>query len=205
MEAAQPPALPLPDHKPDADATQLLNRLSEGDAEAENELFELIYGQLHALAQAHMQRESEAHTLQPTALVHEAYVRLVRADDLSFQSRGHFYSLASRVMRSCLVDHARRKKSEKRGGDRVRVALDGMLSPTGEARELELIAVNEAVEQLTELKPELGRIVELRFFGGLSIPQVAETLDIPQRTIERRWKLASAWLFDVLDDPEEER
>ncbi len=194
----------MPNDPPNADATRLLNRLSDGDASAENELFELIYSELHQLAQAHMQKEPAAHTLQPTALVHEAYVRLVRADDLSFQSRGHFYSLASKVMRSCLVDHARRKKSEKRGGDRVRVALDGVLSPTGEAHELELIAVNEAVEQLTSLKPELGRIAELRFFGGLSIPQVAETLEVPKRTVERRWKLASAWLFDALKDLDED-
>ena len=185
---------------PSADATRLLNRLSAGEAGVEDELFGLIYAELGELARAHMRSESASHTLQPTALVHEAYVRLVRTEDLSFQSRGHFYAMASRVMRSLLVDHARRKRSEKRGGDRVRVALDGVTGATEPMAELELLPVNEAVERLTALKPELGRIAELRFFGGLSLPQVAETLDVPLRTIERRWKLASAWLHDALGD-----
>lgn len=188
---------------PNADdrATRLLNRLHGGDVQVSEELLELIYGELHKLAAAHMSAEAPHHTLQPTALVHEAYLRLIRQDGASWQSRGHFFAMASKIMRSLLVDHARRKGSKKRGGDHVRVALEDRhddLDPV-ESPEVNILDLNEALEELGAVDPDRAQIVELRFFGGLTAREVAHVLGVPQRTIERRWRVASAWLRDRLD------
>jgi RNA polymerase sigma factor (TIGR02999 family) len=182
-------------------ATVLLNRLGAGDAGVADELMQLVYAELHALARAQMGREAHDHTLQATALVHEAFLRLVQQpDQLGFESRRQFYRLASKVMRSLLVDHARRKKAAKRGGDRVRVALDeAAASGAGAERDVDLLDLDEALAGLGEVDEELARLVELRYFGGLTVPQVAETLGLPQRTTERKLGVAAAWLRERLD------
>ena len=175
--------------------TQLLNRLSAGDSSVSAELVERIHTELHGLARAHMARESPSHTLQPTALVNEAWMRLVRAEDASWKSRNHFYSMASKVMRSLLVDHARERRAKKRGGDRVRVPLDaGTPTPDAAAPDVDLIDLHEALEALGDVDPDLVDAVELRFFGGLTVPEMATALDTSTRTVERRLKLANAWL-----------
>jgi RNA polymerase sigma factor (TIGR02999 family) len=182
-------------------ATQLLNRLGSGDPAVADELMRLVYAELHALARAQMVREAPDHTLQATALVHEAFLRLVQQpEQASFESRRQFYRLASKVMRSLLVDHARRKKAAKRGGDRLRVALDQAEAPgAGAERDVDLLDLDEALAGLAGVDDELARLVELRFFGGLTVPQVAETLGLPLRTAERRLGVAAAWLRERLD------
>lgn len=189
---------PSPSHRTER-ATHLLQRVGAGDAGAAEELWPIVYDELHGIARAHMAREDADHTLQPTALVHEAFLRLVDRDAATYASRRHFYALAAQVMRALLVDHARRRKSKKRGGDRVRIALEGT-EPAADVQETDvsLIDLDEALGELGELDGELARAVELRFFGGLAMKEVAETLDLPLRTAERRLQLATAWLRDRL-------
>lgn len=191
----------------DEHTTRLLNRLSKGDSSVSNELMERIYSELRSLAEAHMAREAADHTLQPTALVHEVFLRLVepgKTSGASWQSQGHFYSMASKVMRSLLVDHARRKKTEKRGGDRIRVPLEERTPSEEESGAdglpgYDVLDVNEAMEHLAEVDARLVEVVELRYFGGLTVPRIAETLETSTRTVERRLRTASAWLRRELD------
>ena len=179
--------------------TRLLNRYRGGDASVERELLDGIYSELRALAAAHMKGQPARHTLQPTALVSEAWLRLARQEDLHFDARGQFYRLASATMRSVLVDHARRATSGKRGGANQRASLEAQPGQSGDLpRVVEILTLEESLRRLEEIKPELCRIVELRFFGGLSNPEVAETLGAPLRTIERRWRAARAWLHAEL-------
>jgi len=181
-------------------ATQLLNRLGSGEQGVAEELMQIVYGELHELARGHMAREAQHHTLQPTALVNEAWMRLVRQpEEASWESRKQFYSMASKVMRSLLVDHARAKKAGKRGGDRVRVALDGEAPLEGTRDDVDLLDLDEALVRLAQSDEELARAVELRFFGGLSMQQAADALDLPLRTAERRLRVATAWLREHLD------
>ncbi len=192
------PARPLM-HPSSARATQLLNRLGRGEGDASTELWPLVYAELHSIAEAQMAREQAQHTLQPTALVHEAYLRLIGRDEANYPSRRHFYALAAQVMRSLLVDHARKKRAKKRGGDRVRIALEGASPENSEERDVSLVDLDAALEELNELDGDLARSIELRFFGGLPMKDVAETLDVPLRTAERRVQVATAWLRDRLD------
>ena len=185
---------------PDSRATVLLRRWSEGDAEAREELAPLVYGELKRLAASHMARRPGADTLQPTALVNEAWIRLVQADQADFPSRGHFYALASSVMRSLLVDHVRRKNSGKRGGAVSLIAVDEELDSAREDKGVDVLVVHEALERLTTIDADLGRLVELRFFGGLDMEMTASTLGLSKRTAERRWRVASAWLASELED-----
>ena len=184
--------------EPDRRATRLLLRWSDGDESAGEELAPLVYDELKRLAAAHMARRSGAHTLQPTALVNEAWLRMMRAERLDFPTRSHFYALASRVMRSLLVDHARARESEKRGGGGTRIAVDDFVDPAASDSGVDVLSIHGALERLAEMDAELGRLVELRFFGGLDMQTAAEVLGLAKRTAERRWRVASAWLREEL-------
>ncbi len=185
----------------DHDATLLLNRFGRGESDVEAELLELVYGELRGLAIAHMRDQPAGHTLQPTALIHEAWMRLVRQDELEFDARAQFYRLASRTMRSILIDHARRTRAEKRGGVAGKVALESGMHPTTQEDASEthgLIELDQALGKLEELDPTLARLVEMRFFGGLSHPEIATALGSSLRTVERNWRLARAFLHKEL-------
>ena len=190
--------------QPQHDITQLLGRVAVGDRSAADELLPLVYSELRTLAESHFRRARPGHTLQPTALVHEAFVRLTDRTDIDFASRREFLFMASRAMRNILVDHARAKSRAKRGGDRARVTLGpggpaDPVSRTG-AETLDLLALHEALEELATLDERKGRLVELRFFGGLSLEQSAEALDIARSTASEDWRLARAWLRRKLDE-----
>ncbi len=184
MEDARPP-----------DATHLLQRLKQGDGEAAAQLMPMVYDELHKLAEVQMARQPAEHTLQTTALVHEAYLRLVGHDQARWENRGQFFSMASKVMRNVLVDHARSKQAAKRGGRAVRLTLEDV-EPSGDGPDLELLALDEALTALSETDPDLARIVELRFFGGLSSQETAAVLETSLRTLERRFRIARMWLAD---------
>ena len=177
------------------DVTRLLNDASGGDEEALSRLLPLVYDELRELAVRHMQAERSDHTLQPTALAHEAYLRLVGASEISWKSRAQFFAVAAQAMRRILVDHARRRKSAKRGGDRVRVPLEFTHEPTVTDRKEYVLAVDEALQRLTEIDPQAGRVVELRFFGGLAVEEIAQVLGVSSRTVKRDWQMAKAWLL----------
>lgn len=175
------------------DATLILARLSAGDQSAAEELMPLVYEQLRHLASGYFRGQRKEHTLQATALVHEAFLRLIHADSAAYQGRSHFMAVAATAMRQILTDHARRVKAAKRGGDRRRVGLEGDAIP-GAAQDVDLVALNEALDELRELDPRKHRIVELRFFGGLTVEEVADLLDVSKRTVEGEWRAARAWL-----------
>jgi RNA polymerase sigma-70 factor, ECF subfamily len=177
--------------------TQLLLRWSGGDSSAREELMPLVHGELRRLAAKYMRRERVNHTLQPTALVNEAYLRLVDQQKVKWQNRAQFFGLAARLMRNILVDHARSHQAAKRGGQQYSVSLsraDRVL----EKPEIDLVALHEALERLAVHDTQKSRIVELRFFGGLTIDETAEVLDISHATVERDWKMARAWLRSEL-------
>ncbi len=173
--------------------TQLLERWDGGDQSALDELAPLVYAELRKVAAAYLRRERPGHTLQATALVNEAYLRLVGHKHGRWQGRKHFYGIAARLMRQVLVEHARRHQAEKRGGGRAVVTLSRADEISG-APEVDVLAVHEALERLAAFDAQQARIVELRFFGGLSIEETAETLGVGHATVEREWGLARAWL-----------
>ncbi len=171
----------------------LFRRLAEGDRDAAGELLPLLYAELRGLAQRRMAKERSDHTLQATALVHEAYLRLVTPEEASWENRAHFFRAAAQAMRSVLVDHARAKGAAKRGGDGQRVVLAEDIALVED--ELgDVLWIDEAIERLAERDPELARIVELRFFGGLTHEEIARVQGVTVRTIERGWRTARAWL-----------
>ncbi len=173
------------------DVTKLLKR--GDDPEAHQALLKVVYDELRRRAGAMMRRESSAHTLQPTALVHEAWFRLVGQHDVDWQSRAHFFGVATQMMRRVLLDHARRRLREKRGGDVVKVSLeDGM--PLSVERPKDVVALDAALALLAQLDARQAKIVELRFFGGLSVDEAAEVLGVSKRTVEADWTMAKAWL-----------
>jgi RNA polymerase sigma-70 factor (ECF subfamily) len=180
-----------------SNATLLLRRYGEGDRAAADELLPLLYEELRRIAGAHLAHERRDHTLQPTALVHEAWLRLVDQPARDLDSRQHFLSLAARVMRRVLVDHARERGALKRGGEAERVTLDGAVA-LYEDRALDLLALNEALDGLAALDPELARLVELRFFAGLGNAEVAELEGRSLRSVERGWATARAFLRGAL-------
>jgi RNA polymerase sigma factor (TIGR02999 family) len=181
---------------PQADITILLRRAGLGDAAAEAELFRLVYDELHRQAAAWMRRQPRGHTLQATALVHETYLKVARRD-VAWNGRGHFFAVAARAMRSILVDHARGKRRAKRGAGRTRVPLDAVLVAF-EDRALDILALDEAICELAEFDPQAARVVELKFFGGLTAQEVAEQIGVATRTVERDWETARAWLAERL-------
>ncbi len=180
--------------------TVLLHRVALGNKDAEAELIPLVYGELRRIAARYMRKERSGHTLQTTALVHEAYLRLAPQRHVDWQSRAHFYAIAATVMRRLLVDRARARKSDKRGGEWVKSdALDG--SPAvGEAPEL-LLALDEALRRLAAFDARQCRIVELRYFAGMSVEETALALNLSPRTVKRGWQLARAWLYGELTRP----
>jgi RNA polymerase sigma factor (TIGR02999 family) len=184
-----------------ADVTRLLDAAAAGDRQAAADLLPLVYDELRKLAAARMAAEAPGHTLQPTALVHEAYVRLVSPaqPQAAFDGRGHFFAAAAEAMRRILVDAARRKQREKHGGDRQRVDLDTAALAAPDLRH-DLIALDAALTRLAATDPQAARLVELRHFAGLSIPEAAEALSISPRTADRVWAFARAWLHRELAD-----
>jgi RNA polymerase sigma factor (TIGR02999 family) len=182
-----------------AEITQLLDRWSHGDADAFEALMPLVYDELRKLARHHLHGERADHTLQPTALVHEAYMRLAGLREARPVDRTHFYGVASRVMRRVLVDHARQHRADKRGGpDAERVPLAETIAAPGdidESTRLDLISLDEALEAFSALSPVRAKVVELRYFGGLSIEETAAFLHIAPTTAKRHWRYARAWLL----------
>jgi len=177
--------------------TQLLERWSGGDQSALDELTTLVYTELRNVAAAYLRRERPDHTLQATALVNEAYIRLIGQKQGHWQGRKHFYGIAARLMRQVLVEHARKHQAEKRRGGRVNVTLSHF-DEVAATPDVDILAVHEALEQLTTFDTQQARIVELRFFGGLSIEEAAEILGVGHATVERDWTMARAWLRNVL-------
>ncbi len=177
--------------------TQLLERWGRGDQSALDELTPLVYNELRNVAEAYLLRERPDHTLQATALVNEAYLRLIGQKQGRWEGRKHFFGIAARLMRQVLVEHARKHRAEKRGGGRVTVTLDHYDYVT-DTPDVDILAVHEALERLARFDEQQARIVELRFFGGLSIEEAAETLRVGHATVEREWAMARAWLRNEL-------
>jgi RNA polymerase sigma factor (TIGR02999 family) len=179
------------------EVTQLLLEAQRGDRGALDRLLPLVYAELRRIAASHLRREREGHTLQPTALVHEAYLQLVDERSLQWQNRAHFLGIAAYLMRQLLVAHARRRKASKRAGAHAHVTLDEAVHGDGGAQ-ADVLALNEALEALMQKDPQRARIVELRYFGGLSIEETAEVLGVGTATVERGWRTARAWLLREL-------
>jgi RNA polymerase sigma factor (TIGR02999 family) len=177
-----------------ADLTQLLQRWSEGDRDALDRLMPLVYGELRRLANFYLQQERPDHTLQPTALVHEAYLRLVDQRNARWQNRAQFYGVAAQIMRRILVDHARQHQAEKRKAMKDPLPLDEALTIPVKA-DLSLVELDRSLEALSAFDPEKCRLVELRFFIGLNIEDTAEVLGISPATVKREWAVAKAWLY----------
>jgi RNA polymerase sigma factor (TIGR02999 family) len=180
--------------------TRLLGELSRGVPGAADRVAPVIYAELHRIAEGALRREQSGHTLQPTDLVHEAFLRLTNQASVAWQNRSHFYGIASQAIRRILIDHARRRKSQKRDHG-VRVTLDesvGELSPRG----LDLLALDDALQRLEAMDSRQARVVELRFFGGLDVPETAEALGISTATVKRDWAFARAFLLATLAEGE---
>jgi RNA polymerase sigma-70 factor, ECF subfamily len=179
------------------EVTELLRSWRQGDVAALDRLIPLVHDELRRVARSHFRREHPGHTLQATALVHEVYLRLVDVDRMTLNSRTHFFAVAARLMRQILVDHARRKAADKRGGGATMLSLDDV-SPVSRASSVDVLALDEALDALSSRDSRQCRVVELRFFAGLSIDEAAEALGISAATVEREWAMAKAWLYQRL-------
>jgi RNA polymerase sigma factor (TIGR02999 family) len=189
----------MPAVPPEGSVTQLLAEWRGGDAGALARLIPLVYAELRRVASARLRHEAPNHTLQTTALVHEAYVRLVGLDRLALRDRVHFFAMAARLMREILVDHARRRDAQKRGGGITVLGLDEAAAGAGAERALvDVLALDEALTELHALDERLGRVVELRYFAGLNIAETADALDVSSATVERDWTVSKAWLLQRL-------
>jgi len=177
--------------------TQLLNQYQNGKKDALDELFPLVYSELRKLAANRLRNERSDHTLQPTALVHEAYMRLVEQHSTDWQNRAHFFGLAAEMMRRILVNHAIKNNAEKRFGNQTKLALDEIVDFT-RGQDVNLIRVDEALTILAEFDPKQAKIVELKFFAGLTNEEIAEVMSVSDSTIKREWRIAKAWLHDQL-------
>ena len=180
-----------------AEVTTLLNQLADGDQEAAARLVPLIYDELRRMASARLRRERPDHTLQATALVHEAYMKLADQRDAKWQNRAQFFAVASQVMRRILVDYARGQQRVRRGGKQQKVALDDVVLVSPD-RTNELLAVNESLSKLEKLDPRQARVVELRYFAGLTIEEIAEVVGVASKTVTRELNVAKAWLYGEL-------
>jgi RNA polymerase sigma factor (TIGR02999 family) len=185
--------------RPHEDVTLLLNKLGDGDQNAAVQLVPLVYEELRKMASRHLRHERPGHTLQATALVHEAYIKLAGQRDAQWQNRAHFFGVASQLMRRILVDYARAQLRNKRGGKQQKVSLDDVLLVSPD-RVDELLVVNDALARLEAMDPRQGRIVELRYFGGLTLEETAEVLHVSSKTVLREWNLAKAWLYGNLKE-----
>ena len=179
------------------EVTILLQAWGGGDKEALDRLAPLVYRELHRIAGRLMAGQRPNHTLQATALVNEAYVRLVDARQVSWQDRAHFFALCARAMRQILIDHARARASEKRGGDQVAIEFDEAFAATPSSQ-INLLEINDALNRLAQMNPRMSQVVELRFFGGLNLEETAEALRVSTKTVRRDWDLARAWLYGEL-------
>ena len=190
-----PPTDPQP-------VTELLERWSDGDVSARDALVPHVYEELRRIARRCLAKHGGAQTLQPTALVHEAYLRLIRSGSINARTRIHFFSMSARIMRQILIDYARRSSAAKRGGNDVTIVLEEEAGPTGKETSLDLIALDNAMNELSALDPRQCKIVELRFFGGLSIEEAAEAVEVSAATAKREWATARLWLHKAMNgDP----
>lgn len=178
--------------------TQLLLDWSNGRQAALDELMPLVDKELHRLAHRYMSQEKAGHTLQTTALVNEAYLRLIDQKNVHWKNRAHFFAVSAQLMRRILVDHARKRKYAKRGGDAHRISFDEGMAVSSESRS-DLIALDDALQRLAEIDPRKGKVVELRFFGGLNVEETAAVLEVSPLTVKRDWKVAKAWLYNSLN------
>lgn len=182
--------------------TQMLIQLSEGNAQVVDDILPLIYNELRSLASNYLRRERSDHTLQPTALVHEAYIKLIDQTQVKWQNRAHFFGIAANIMRRILVDYARKHHAEKRGGDAEKLPLEEEIMIVSVGKSAELLALDEALENLAKVDPQKSKIVELRYFGGLSVEETAEVLGVSEITVKRHWRMAKAWLYGQLAPPD---
>ncbi|HKO99458.1 MAG TPA: sigma-70 family RNA polymerase sigma factor [Pyrinomonadaceae bacterium] len=180
--------------------TELLVEWREGDKTALDRLTPLVYDELRRIAHRYVRRERNGHTLQTTALVNEAYVRLAGYRNLAWQNRAHFFAATAQVMRNVLIDHARRRLFAKRGGQAQQVPIEEAVSAMTEARADELVMLDHALEELANMDARKARVVELRYFGGLSLEETAEVLEVSLMTVRRDWRAAKAWLFRRMKD-----
>ena len=180
-----------------SNVTALLNRMRSGDREAGDRVAGLVYEELHRIASREMRHEREGHTLQTTALVHEAYMRLAGSQSLEIQNRGHFFAVASQQMRRILVDHARSTGAQRRWGAAIRVDLDKLQVAAAE-RSIDVILLDESLRELERLEPRAAKVVELRYFGGYTDKEVVEALGVSLATVRREWEFARSWLFDKM-------
>ena len=189
------------DQRPDpppGEVTRLLLAWNAGDKAALERLMPLVYAELRQLAERHFRKERRGHTLQPTAVVHEAYFKLVDQTRVTWKNRGHFLATASQAMRRILIDHARGRDAEKRGGEVEKVTLDVGIASPEPSREVDILALDEALERLKALDGSQAQIVELRFFGGLTIEETAEVMEVSPSSVKRDFRSARAWLFREL-------
>jgi len=185
-----------------AAVTSLLREAHAGDERAARRLFPLVYDELRRIAARYMSAGQPGHTLQPTALVHEAYVRLVGHESEYWQGRSHFFAVAAQAMRRILIDHLRRKRAARRGGGRPREPLGESIVAPADPRDDYLLGLDQALTALAEFDPRAGRVVELRFFGGLTVEETAEALRVAPRTVKREWQAAKAWLHRRIREPQ---
>jgi RNA polymerase sigma factor (TIGR02999 family) len=181
--------------------TELLHEWQHGDKEALDKLTPLVYDELRRIAHRYMRRERDGHTLETTALVNEAYLRLVGQQKIEWQNRAHFFAVTAQVMRHILIDHARRRHYAKRGGEAEHISLEEVHVMSLE-RAAELVALDEALQELARLDPRKSRVVELRYFGGLSLEETAEVLEVSTMTVRRDWRAAKAWLYKAVTSGE---
>ncbi len=193
-DASEPPKAPA---SSPGEVTRLLLAWGRGDAKALEELIPLVYDEMRRLAERHLSRERAGHTLQPTAVVHEAYLRLVDQKHVTWKNRGHFFAVAAQAMRRLLVDHARRRDAAKRGGTPARIPLEDA-DPAAPTRSLDVVALDRALEKLAALDATQAKVVELRYFGGLTLDETAEILGTSPSTVGRAFRLAKAWLYREL-------
>ena len=191
---------PSSDHKTDETQQQITERLiawNSGDPAALDDVIRAVYQELRRMADRYLRLERPGHTLQPTALVHEAYLRLIDQTQVNWQNRAHFFGVAAQMMRRILVDHARTKQRDKRGGPAIKLSLDEVAN-LSKGRPVDLVALDEALKSLTEIDQRKSRVVEMRYFGGLSVDETAEALEVSPQTVMRDWKLAKAWLYQEI-------
>jgi RNA polymerase sigma factor (TIGR02999 family) len=181
----------------DSGPTELLRAWSQGDESALDRLVPLVYEELHRLARRYMRQERPDHTLQATSLVNEAYLRLIDVNRVEWQDRAHFLAVAAQMMRRILVEFARSRQRQKRGGGAVHLSLDDV-QELPDSKERDLVAVNDAVSRLTRFDARMGQVVELKFFGGLTVEETADVLNVSPETVMRDWKTAKAWLLREL-------
>jgi len=184
---------------PNRDVTGLLRAWGEGEESALDELLPLVYDELHRMAKRYMSSQPSGHTLQTTALIHEAYLKLADRKERRWQDRAHFFAVAARAMRHILVDHARSRRAEKRGGATQLISLEETAVVSDE-RAAEIVALDDALNRLSALEGRKGRVVELRYFGGLSVEETAEVLNVSPETVARDWRFAKTWLLRELSN-----